>query len=315
MRTLVLVVIGCGVLFSTLPSQTIHAQDGGIARLSSAAYAPNSPVVENKLFRYQTGHYGFAYNCDREECKRNNPAICWRKADQPQLPKPMGLLNRVRHEAAQVSRRILDGMCNEGCETCQQQPAQTAPPCGCASCLAGQNSFDSTTEIASVEDVTTNQTERSRGLLSVKQTQTQVDHPPVEAAPTTLAAAKKSSASRRRSGLISLKPLEPATGVELGPGEILVGEVEVVPAMIAAVQPPIESVAPPVARITSATVNPVAEPVLNPVAEILRQHSEGKVAEALPPSPEASTQRMSLVERLRKAQPARVSEVPTPKKF
>jgi len=65
MRSVILLVFGLGMLCGGVPSQMTHAQsDGGIVRLSSAAYGPNSPVQENRLFRYQTSRYGFAYNCD-----------------------------------------------------------------------------------------------------------------------------------------------------------------------------------------------------------------------------------------------------------
>ena len=134
MRSFILMTVGLAVLVSGLLSQACHAQnDGGIARLTSAAYQPNSPVVENRLFGLQTGHYGFFYNCDREEDKRNHPAIYWRRADAEQLPRRIGCLARVRHEVAQVSRRILDGMCDTGGCNCQQQ---RKPSCACPNCLA-----------------------------------------------------------------------------------------------------------------------------------------------------------------------------------
>ena len=134
MRSFILMTVGLAVLVSGLLSQACHAQnDGGIARLTSAAYQPNSPVVENRLFGLQTGHYGFFYNCDREEDKRNHPAICWRGADAEQLPRRIGCLARVRHEVAQASRRILDGMCDTGCSNCQQQ---RKPSCARPNCLA-----------------------------------------------------------------------------------------------------------------------------------------------------------------------------------
>ena len=134
MRSVILLVFGLGMLCGGVPSQMTHAQsDGGIVRLSSAAYGPNSPVQENRLFRYQTSRYGFAYNCDGEEDKRNHPAIAWQAADGEMLPKRMGCLARVRHEVAQVSRRILDGMCDTGGCNCQQQ---RKPSCACPNCLA-----------------------------------------------------------------------------------------------------------------------------------------------------------------------------------
>jgi len=246
MRILVLAAIGFGVAFSTLPCQTTLAQDsGGISRLSSAAYGPDSPVRENKLFQYQTGHYGFAYNCDGEEEKRHNPAISWRNADQCQLPKRMGCLERVRHEVAQVSQRILDGMCDSGCEACQQQRRQAVTPA---------------------------------------------------------------------SGLISRTRLESATEVELGIDEAqpLVGSVQVLSATtVEATQPPMESIEPPVARITSVTVGSGVKSVIGEASKATTED----VAEVSPPAPATSTHRMGLLERLKKVQSTQASDLLEPAKF
>ena len=325
MRTLVLVVIGCGFLVGALPSRTIYGQDGGIARLSSAAYAPDSPVRENKLFKYQTGHYGFAYNCDGEECKRNNPAICWQKANQRQLPERMGCLERIRHEAAQVSRRILDGSCNSGCESCQQ-PTTTSTAracrggCGCGNCSASNQRSEPTVRIASRKNHAVNHARQSNDLPSA-------NNPKVEQAPVIASVlATPPSARRSQSGLMSLTPLESAPQIALNSGEILIGEVEVLPVTLEPAQSTIESVQPPVARITSAVVGSsveepvVAEPAVrtsqvDSVVELMRQHTKGYVVEASPPTPPESSQPLTLVERLQKAQSARASDLTKPEKF
>ena len=242
MRTLVLLV-SCGFLVGALPSRTIYAQDGGIARLSSAAYAPDSPVRENKLFQYQTGHYGFAYNCDGEECKRNNPAICWQKANQRQLPERMGCLERIRHEAAQVRRRIFDGSCNSGCESCQQ-PTTTSTArncrsgCGCGTCSASNQRSKSTARIASRKNHSVNQTRQSNGLQSANNLR--VEQAPVITSVVATQPSAPSSARRRRSGLVSLTPLESAPQIALNSGEILIGEVEVLPATLEPAQATLE---------------------------------------------------------------------------
>ena len=172
MRSFILMVVGLAVLVSGLMSQACHAQsDGGIARLTSAAYQPNSPAVENRLFALQTGHYGFHYNCDREEDKRNHPAICWRRADADQLPKRIGCLERVRHEVAQVSRRILDGMCDAGCgcSNCRRQAKST---CACPNCSAESTVDESLEQALVAEAVPTNlipATDRRSGLIRLTQ--------------------------------------------------------------------------------------------------------------------------------------------------
>ena len=198
MRSFILMTVGLVVLVNGLPSQTCHAQnDGGIARLTSAACQPNSPVVENRLFGLQTGHYGFHYNCDHEEDKRNHPAICWRRADADQLPKRMGCFKRVRHEVAQVSRRILDGMCDAGCccNNCRQQAKST---CACPNCLAGPTVDES------------------------------LEHSLVaEAVPTTVAPTNLAPATGRRSGLIRLTQVDSFADTVQGNHEILASELQI----------------------------------------------------------------------------------------
>ena len=247
------------------------------------------------MFQYQTGHYGFAYNCDGEECKRNNPAICWQKADQCQLPRRMGCLERLRHEAAQVSQRILDGSCNSGCSACQQQSVQSvhsnSQTCGCGNCLANHDASNSRIKVASSANPSVNQSRHSHHSRSAK-------HAQVKQAAVAPLAATPVSTSRRRSGLISLTYKEPATGVELNPGEVLIGEVEVLHSTIKATQPAVESVRPPVARITSVAVGSG----LDSIVEVERDHTAIDVTEATPPSPPASTHRMGLMERMNRAQ-------------
>lgn len=268
MRTLVLAAIGLGLSISTLPCQTIQAQDGGrIAQLSSAAYAPDSPVRENQLFRYQTGHYGFAYNCDREEDKRNNPAICWRNADQCQLPKRMSCMERVRHEVAQVSRRILDGMCDSECEPCRLQRRSASKSCSCEACLAKQNA-------------TIDQTTQANGLLAAQQS--------------------------------SAQEVDSAKEVEQTLAEVLVGAAPAVPVNAEVVQPAIEPVQRPVAKITSAIVDSGMDSVLETASPIEQADA---VAEVSPPSPSSSTHQMSLSDRLKKVQTAQATDLSKPAKF
>ena len=272
MRAFVLVAISFGLL-SSLPSQEVHAQDdGGIAQLSSAAYAPDSPVRENQLFRYQTGHYGFAYNCDGEENKRNNPAICWRKADQCQLPRRMGCLERVRHEAAQVSRRILDGMCDSGCENCRRQKRQVSQSCGCASCLAKQ-------------DATTNQPTHSSTLIASEQSLPEQTVASVEREPV--------SNNRRRSGLVSMTRLASSTEqVEWAAGQSVTSGKEVLPNSRDSHEtsrPTMGSLRPPVARITSVSVGSGLNSVVEPL-------SVKSTMPAMSPRPRRQRHRRALIE-------------------
>ena len=229
MRSVILLVFGLGMLCGGVPSQMTHAQsDGGIVQLSSSAYGPDSPVQENRLFRYQTSRYGFAYNCDGEEDKRNHPAIAWQAADGEILPKRMGCLARVRHEVAQVSRRILDGMCDTGGCNCQQK---REPTCACSKCVVQQRGIESTVvaglpvgeHVVPVSDVVG----------------------PVVAE--TVRATRVAQATGRRSGLVRLTSVESVQSNQ----EIVAGDQHVDSAAI-------EYVKPPVARITSAMTAEVA---------------------------------------------------------
>ena len=236
MRSVILLVFGLGMLCGGVPSQMTHAQsDGGIVRLSSAAYGPNSPVQENRLFRYQTSRYGFAYNCDGEEDKRNHPAIAWQAADGEMLPKRMGCLARVRHEVAQVSRRILDGMCDTGGDNCRNCQQKRKPTCACSKCVAQQRGIESTVvaelpvgeHVVPVSDVVE----------------------PVVAE--TVRATRLAQAAERRSGLVRLTRFEPVTGTVENHKEVVASDPQVDSEAI-------EYVNPPVARITS---DPTAEVV------------------------------------------------------
>ena len=289
MRTLVLVVIGLSFLLGALPCQTIHAQnDGEIARLSSAAYAPDSPVTENKLFQYQTGHNGFAYNCDGEESKRNNPAICWQKADQCQLPKRIGCLERIRHEAAQVSRRILDGMCDSGCERCQQQSSRCVKStCSCGGCLAKQN-------------LTPDSATHSQPSLAIEQAPTNQTIAVVTPDPI--------SATSRRPEESTVEE------IELYTDEVLIGDVDVVPAAEEPTRSPTESAEPPVARITSAIVGSGLESVV----EAPNEKVASLVAEVTPPTPKSISndyRGTNLLERLKNARAAQSTGSSKAKKF
>ena len=206
MRSFIWMTVGFVVLINGLLPQVCPAQsEGGIARLTSAAYQPNSPVVENRLFGLQTGHYGFFYNCDREEDKRNHPAICWRQADAEQLPRRIGCLERVRHEVAQVSRRILDGMCDTGCCNCQQR---SKPKCACAKCVAGQSAIEPMVVAESPVDE------------SVEQALVGIESMVAETAPTTNVAL----AVGRRSGLIGLTRVDSVAETGQGNNEILASD-------------------------------------------------------------------------------------------
>lgn len=90
-------------------------------------YSPDDPWVRSKVFQAHTGHSGFFYNCDNEECKRHSPYIHWTSNCQPLWPQRRGLLNGIRIDLDKVRRRINNGSC--GYESCQG-----TQDCECSDC-------------------------------------------------------------------------------------------------------------------------------------------------------------------------------------
>ncbi len=101
-------------------------------------YGPSDPWTRSKLFQVHTNHYGWFYNCDDEECKRNSPYICWKLHHEEDIPNHMTCLERIRHEVRQVKQRIIDGagMCAPGCacQQCRQAPVADTGGCPCPAC-------------------------------------------------------------------------------------------------------------------------------------------------------------------------------------
>lgn len=91
------------------------------------AYSPSDQDQRSKRLRLQTGHYGYFYNCDDEECKRNSPYICWNS--QHRADWYGGWRNALRKDRRDVIQRILDGSCADGnCEQCESdQQGPTTP--------------------------------------------------------------------------------------------------------------------------------------------------------------------------------------------
>jgi hypothetical protein len=77
-------------------------------------YAPSDPWTRSAAIQVQTKHYGFFYNCDDEECKRNSPYIKWSSHCETDLPHKTSCLDRVKNELNEIKRRINDGGC--GCD-------------------------------------------------------------------------------------------------------------------------------------------------------------------------------------------------------
>ena len=90
-------------------------------------YSPDDPWTRSKVFQAHTGHAGFFYNCDQEECKRYSPYIYWKSNCQPLWPARIRLIDGIQADLAKVRWRIDAGCC--GCQYCLSS----------RDCSAGQN--------------------------------------------------------------------------------------------------------------------------------------------------------------------------------
>lgn len=84
-------------------------------------YSPTDPWTRSKAIQVQTKHYGFFYNCDGEECKRNSPFIKWKGHCETDLPQKTCCLDRVKRELDEIKQRISDGGCGCGEPGCSCQ--------------------------------------------------------------------------------------------------------------------------------------------------------------------------------------------------
>lgn len=101
-------------------------------------YSPDDPCQRSKWFRLQTGHFGYAYNCDGEECKRNSPYIYWTAPTNHPIPPRHRWLKEARCDLREALGRIADGSCAQcetgcnhcggsGCSLCQQTRSAEVP--------------------------------------------------------------------------------------------------------------------------------------------------------------------------------------------
>jgi hypothetical protein len=86
----------------------------------SVQYSPDDPWTRSKVFQAHTGHSGFFYNCDNEECKRYSPYISWEQNCQPLWPERIRLFESLRTDLDKIRWRVNAGGC--GCEYCLKSP-------------------------------------------------------------------------------------------------------------------------------------------------------------------------------------------------
>jgi len=111
------------VLLTSVCASECHAQGYFQDYFSNNQYSPSDPWVKGRIFKTHTGHDGFYYNCDEEECKRNSPYIYWKNQGCRQN---IHTLKFVRYEARQT---VNDAICRwkrGSCQTCP--PAGNYPP-------------------------------------------------------------------------------------------------------------------------------------------------------------------------------------------
>ena len=82
-------------------------------------YSPTDPWTRSDAIQVQTKHYGYFYNCDDEECKRNSPYIKWKVHSETDLQKKPCCLDFVKRELDEIRQRISNGGCGcseSGCD-------------------------------------------------------------------------------------------------------------------------------------------------------------------------------------------------------
>lgn len=96
-------------------------------------YQPSDPWVRGVVFRNHIGHGGLFYNCDQQECKRNNPHITWNTQPYQCFPR-RPIRTTINQQVCEVKQRILWG--GSGCFSCETPAcAQGCNQCGtCQSC-------------------------------------------------------------------------------------------------------------------------------------------------------------------------------------
>ena len=139
-------------LHTELEAQEVRKALNDYRRDRVFQYQPSDPFVRSKMFQVQTKHYGWFYNCDNEECKRNSPYICWKPHYEKDFPTTMRAMQRIRHEVNQVKQRVLDGagMCASGC-TCQDCQGSELMPVQSGGCQHCGNASPTTMKLSDVQ--------------------------------------------------------------------------------------------------------------------------------------------------------------------
>ncbi len=99
-------------------------------------YSPSDPWTRSNATQVQTKHYGFFYNCDREECKRQSPYVQWKRHCETDLPPKKSCLTHIQCALDEIKQRLRDGGClgEVGCS--DGQAATAAAACQSCTCAA-----------------------------------------------------------------------------------------------------------------------------------------------------------------------------------
>ena len=84
-------------------------------------YSPTDPWTRSDAIQVQTKHYGYFYNCDDEECKRNSPYIKWENHLETDLSEKRNCFYLLKSNIDEIKQRISDGGCGCGQPGCDCQ--------------------------------------------------------------------------------------------------------------------------------------------------------------------------------------------------
>ena len=92
-------------------------------RRAGSQYRPEDPWQRGRIWLKQTGHFGWFYNCDGEEEKRNSPYLCWKKSGSPYSGERF--FECIRCDIERIKQRIADGSSNCCGNRFRKQPAKS----------------------------------------------------------------------------------------------------------------------------------------------------------------------------------------------
>ena len=138
--------VASSLMFDATQAQEVRKAIRDYRTERPITYSPSDPWTRGKVFNTHTGNYGWFYNCDGQEDKRNSPYICWKTHYEKDIPPRRGFWGGIKMDVAAVRQRVNDGAgaccqsdcqcaeCNqtssnghvESCQLCESQTAMDA---------------------------------------------------------------------------------------------------------------------------------------------------------------------------------------------